>query len=123
MAKKFKVPKKIAGVKVPKQLRRDDHHPGHRELAAAALIAVAGALLSNKKVRSTLAAAGEKAAKEGAKAANKAATKARSVAKDATRSALEAAESTAKSLANKLDKGSAASAARKARNSVESATH
>jgi hypothetical protein len=121
MAKKFKVPKKIAGVKVPKQLRRSEHHPGQRELAAAALIAVAGALLGNKKVRAKLAEVGEKAAKEGSKAATKAAAKARSVAKDATRSAITAAESTAKRLADSLEKPAAA--ARKARNAIETSTH
>jgi hypothetical protein len=99
MAKKLKVPKKIAGVKVPKQLR-GKNHSGQRELAAAALIAVAGALLSNKKVRTTLADVGGKAAKEGRKAA----AKAGAAAKDATRHAIEAAEVTAKRLAAKLDK-------------------
>jgi hypothetical protein len=98
MAKKLKVPKKIAGVKVPKQLRGKKHGPGQRELAAAALIAVAGALLSNKKVRAKLADVGDKAAKEGVKAAGKAGK----AAKEATRHAIEAAESTAKSLAAKL---------------------
>lgn len=97
MAKKLKVPKKIAGVKVPKQLRGKSNS-GQRELAAAALIAVAGALLSNKKVRAALADVGDKAAKEGQKAA----AKARTAAKDATRHAIEAAEATAKRLAAKL---------------------
>jgi hypothetical protein len=71
MANKLKVPKKIAGVKVPKQLRgkKKTHE---KELAAAALIAVAGTLLSNKKVRKSLADTGAKVAKQGAKAAGKA---------------------------------------------------
>jgi hypothetical protein len=98
MAKKLKVPKKIAGVKVPKQLRGKSQSAGQRELAAAALIAVAGALLTNKKVRAALADVGDKAAKQGQKAA----TKARAAAKDATRHALEAAEATTKRLAAKL---------------------
>jgi hypothetical protein len=95
MAKKLKVPKKIAGVKVPKQLRGSNHGPGQRELAAAALIAVAGALLSNKKVRKTLADAGTRAAKEGAKAAKKASV----AAKDLTHHAIEAAEQAARRVA------------------------
>ena len=71
MAKKLKIPKTIAGVKVPKQLRgkKKTHE---KELAAAALIAVAGTLLSNKKVRKTLSDASVKVAKSGAKAAGKA---------------------------------------------------
>lgn len=71
MAKKIKVPKTIAGVKVPKQLRgkKKTHE---KELAAAALIAVAGTLLSNKKVRKTLADTSVKVAKKGAKVAGKA---------------------------------------------------
>jgi arabinose-5-phosphate isomerase len=95
MAKKLKVPKKIAGVKVPKQLRGNRHGPGQRELAAAALIAVAGALLSNKKVRKSLAEAGTKAAEEGVRAARKASV----AAKEITREAIDAAESAARRVA------------------------
>ncbi|HWA23489.1 MAG TPA: hypothetical protein VG735_13930 [Caulobacterales bacterium] len=71
MAKKLKIPKTIAGVKVPKQLRgkKKTHE---KELAAAALIAVAGTLLSSKKVRKSLADTSIKVAKSGRKAAGKA---------------------------------------------------
>lgn len=120
MAKKLKVPKKIAGVKVPKQLRGNNHGPGQRELAAAALIAVAAGLLSNKKVREKLAEVGDKAAREGGKLANQAASKARNAAKDATRTALEAAEATTKRLASKLS-DAAPAPSRKSRNSIVSA--
>jgi hypothetical protein len=81
---KLKVPKVIAGVRVPKRLRRAKKGIGQRELAAAALIAVAGALLSNKKVRKSLIEASQKAAKESGKVALKA--------RDMTRGAIEAAE-------------------------------
>lgn len=118
MAKKLKVPKKIAGVKVPKQLRGKDHGPGTREIAAAALIAVAGALLSNKKVRKTLADVGTKAAKEGAKAAKKASV----AAKDLTTHAIEAAEQAARRVAKGLpnDAPTPASARSRARNAASS---
>jgi hypothetical protein len=90
MAKKLKIPKTIAGVKVPKQLRgkKKTHE---KELAAAALIAVAGTLLSNKKVRKTLADTSIKVAKSGAKAAGKARDEAKKVASRAQDEAKKAA--------------------------------
>lgn len=71
MAKKksSKLPKTIAGVKVPKQLRKSGgravaalKHPLVADLAAAALISAAAALKGNQRVR---AAAGDAADKAG----------------------------------------------------------
>ncbi|MGE3304082.1 MAG: hypothetical protein AB7M12_13330 [Hyphomonadaceae bacterium] len=95
---KLKVPKKIAGVKVPKKLRGRDPGPGQRELAAAALIAVAGALLSNKKVRKTLVETSGKVAKQGVKAAGKA----RDTAADLSRYAIDAAGAAADRIATRV---------------------
>jgi len=62
---KSAVPKKVAGVKVPKQLRKSSDSlsslitsPLARELVADALIAIAGALAGTKKGRATVAKAG-----------------------------------------------------------------
>lgn len=70
---KSALPKKLAGVKVPKQLRQTSDSlsslissPLARELVADALIAIAGALAGSKKGRDTVAKAGAGAAKAGA---------------------------------------------------------
>lgn len=73
--KKTKVPKRIAGVKVPKDLRKKAkvalglaENPIVRELAAAALTAAAGALAASGQGKR----AGAKAADQAGEAANEA---------------------------------------------------
>jgi hypothetical protein len=74
MAKKAKkakakaaLPKKVAGVKVPKEIRNSGSlaqlvtSPLARELVADALIAVAGVLAGNKRTREAVTGAGAKA--------------------------------------------------------------
>jgi hypothetical protein len=82
MAKKAKkakdksaLPKKVAGVKVPKSLRKNSDSlssliasPLAREVVADALIAIAGALAGNKKSREAVTKAASNAAKTGARA-------------------------------------------------------
>ena len=65
---KNKLPKKIAGVKIPKALRSSGgavaqiaQNPVAREIFAAALVAAAAALASNKKVQRATGTAGETA--------------------------------------------------------------
>ncbi|HYG86014.1 MAG TPA: hypothetical protein VD978_07125 [Azospirillum sp.] len=75
MAKSFKVPKKIAGVKIPKHLRKSVAglitSPLGREVAAAALTAMAGVLASsNRQVREAAGEAGRTAAHVGTGAAD-----------------------------------------------------
>ncbi len=62
------MPKKVAGVKVPKELRKGSDSlsalitsPLAREVVADALIAIAGALAGNKKARDTVTKAGSQA--------------------------------------------------------------
>ena len=66
--KKAKGPKSIAGVKVPRRMRRPLRqasdllqHPMVADLAAAALISAAAAIRNNKKVRSAARTATDKA--------------------------------------------------------------
>ena len=81
MGKKAKdkaaLPKKVAGVKVPKSLRKNSDSlssfiasPLAREIVADALIAIAGVLAGNKKTRQTVAKAGSAAVDAGADAAS-----------------------------------------------------
>jgi hypothetical protein len=72
---KKSAPKKVAGVKVPKGMRKGGDSlaslvtsPLARELVADALIAIAGALAGNRKARDAAAKAGSKVAKAGAQA-------------------------------------------------------
>ena len=67
--KSAKMPKKIGGTKVPKEMRSAGDmlaslvtSPMARELVADALIAVAGVLAGNKKTREAVAGAGAQAA-------------------------------------------------------------
>src|SRR3954462_5368557 len=67
--KSAKMPKKIGGTKVPKEVRSAGDmlaslgtSPMARELVADALIAVAGVLAGNKKTREAVAGAGAEAA-------------------------------------------------------------
>jgi hypothetical protein len=67
--KSAKMPKKIGGTKVPKEVRSAGDmlaslvtSPMARELVADALIAVAGVLAGNKKTRDAVAGAGAQAA-------------------------------------------------------------
>jgi len=71
MAKSFKLPKKIAGVKIPKALRKPGksltaflESPIGRQAAAAALTAMAGVLAgTSKPVQETVGDAGQAAGK------------------------------------------------------------
>lgn len=72
---KSALPKKVAGVKVPKQLRKGSDSlsslitsPLAREVVADALIAIAGALAGSKTARDSAAKAGTGVAKAGAAA-------------------------------------------------------
>jgi hypothetical protein len=77
MAKALKIPKKIAGMKVPKQLRKSGKSltkmldsPIGRQALAAALTAAAGVLAgSNKTVREGIGEAGSAVAQTGSGAA------------------------------------------------------
>lgn len=81
MAKSFKIPKKIAGVKIPRAVRKSGRSlaafletPTGREMAAAALTAMAGVLAgTNRPVRKAAAdvatGAGHTAAQAGSGAA------------------------------------------------------
>ncbi|WP_448188521.1 hypothetical protein [Azospirillum sp. sgz301742] len=77
MAKSFKIPKKIAGVKIPRKLRKSGkwlvgflESPTGREVAAAALTAMAGVLAgSSRPVREAAGDAGRTAAQAGTGAA------------------------------------------------------
>jgi len=67
-AKKIKIPKRIAGIKVPKTLRKSGgslagllQTPHGREIAAAALSAAAAALLGTNKAREVAGDAGSAA--------------------------------------------------------------
>jgi len=98
MAKKAKLPKKIAGVKVPKKLRKGGgsllaliESPIGRRVAADALIAVAGVLAGNDRTRGAVAAAGREVADAGEAAASGSADVARQVAEVATGVVAEAA--------------------------------
>lgn len=73
--KKSKFPKKIAGIKVPKVLRKSGgslaellETPTGREVVAGALVAVAGSLVGSEKVRDVLASGGHNLAQSGREA-------------------------------------------------------
>lgn len=90
MAKAFKLPKKIGGVKVPKHLRKSSKSlagflssPLGREVAAAALTAMAGALVGNKQAREAVADTGRDVGYAGTKAAGAVGSMARTVAEAA----------------------------------------
>jgi hypothetical protein len=72
---KSATPKQVAGVKVPKAMRKSGDSlaslvtsPFARELVADALIAIAGVLAGNKQARQAVARAGSDVADAGAKA-------------------------------------------------------
>jgi hypothetical protein len=86
MAKTFKIPKKIAGVKVHKQLRKSGRSltdfmdtPLGREIVAAALTAIAGVLVGSKRTREVVGDAGQEVAHAGAKSTSAVGSVARSV--------------------------------------------
>jgi hypothetical protein len=85
-AKKAKLPKKLGGVKIPKELRGAAAaiaaHPVISDIVAAGLIAAAAALTESKDVRTAAKAAGEGADDAAADAARKA-SKAKKVVKAA----------------------------------------
>lgn len=90
---KSALPKKVGGVKVPKQLRKGSDSlsslitsPLAREVVADALIAIAGALAGSRTARDTVAKAGSNVAKAGA-AALDAGADAASATRDATATA------------------------------------
>ena len=74
MAKSFKIPKKIAGVKIPKRIRKSGRSlagllesPTGRDMAAAALTAMAGVLVGrNRQVRDATGDAGRTASQAAA---------------------------------------------------------
>ena len=77
MAKKTKrLPKKIAGVKIPKELRKAGgkavtlaaRHPVISDIVAAGLLAAAAALTDDKKMQAAAARLGEEAEEAGRKA-------------------------------------------------------
>ena len=75
VGKKIRLPKKIAGVKIPKSLRKSNlslagllKTPEGRETVAGVLTAVAGALLTDRHTRHAVANAGHEVAKTGAQA-------------------------------------------------------
>jgi hypothetical protein len=68
MGKKKIVPKRVAGVKLPKKLRKASNrladmlsHPLVADVAAAALLSLAAAIKDSKKVREAAAAARDRA--------------------------------------------------------------
>ncbi len=100
MAKGFKLPKKIGGVKVPRHLRKSSRSlagflasPLGRELAAAALTAMAGVLAGNKQAREAVADTGRDMAHTGGKAAGAAGSVARTVAEAAIRAVADTVQS------------------------------
>jgi hypothetical protein len=97
-AKAKKLPKTIAGVKIPKKLRRQGgglmallESPSGRAIAADALIAVAGALAGNRTTRNAALDAGQGAVEAGAHAVGRTGDAARGVAEVATDLMAEAA--------------------------------
>jgi hypothetical protein len=97
--KKLKLPKKIAGVKVPKELRKKANkairiaeNPAARELALMALGAAAAALAENKKVRRSAQDAAASARANAEDAMEEAREQARAAAETAREEAGEAAE-------------------------------
>lgn len=85
-AKKAKLPKKVGGVKIPKELRGAAAaiaaHPVISDIVAAGLIAAAAALTEGKDVRKAAKAVGE-GADEAAADATRQASKAKKVVKAA----------------------------------------
>jgi hypothetical protein len=97
-AKATKLPKTIAGVKIPKKLRKKGgslsqllENPTARMIAADALIALAGALAGNRSTRLAVAGAGQDAVEAGAHAAGRGGDAMRGVAEVATGLVAEAA--------------------------------
>ncbi|KAA2237428.1 hypothetical protein [Salinarimonas soli] len=97
-AKAKKLPKTIAGVKIPKELRRKGgslvdilESPTARMIAAEALMALAGALAGNRTSRQAIAGAGQDAAEAGAQAADRTGDAVRGAAEVATGLVAEAA--------------------------------
>ncbi|MBK1836572.1 hypothetical protein JHL17_04035 [Azospirillum sp. YIM B02556] len=69
---KLKLPKKIAGIKIPKQLRKPSgsllaflETAEGREIAAGALVAIAGALTGGGRIKKAAAEAGHQASQAG----------------------------------------------------------
>ncbi|HYH37568.1 MAG TPA: hypothetical protein VD860_05060 [Azospirillum sp.] len=99
MAKSFKIPKKIAGIKVPKSVRKSGRSlaafletPTGREMAAAALTAMAGVLAgTNRPVRTAAADAAAGAGHTAAQAGGVAAGLMRDMAEAAVGAVSEAA--------------------------------
>jgi 2-keto-4-pentenoate hydratase/2-oxohepta-3-ene-1,7-dioic acid hydratase in catechol pathway len=97
-AKAKKLPKSIAGVKIPKTLRKGSGNlaaliesPTARAIAADALIAIAGVLAGNDRSRRAVAGAGVDAAEAGANAAGRTGDAVRGAAEIATGLVAEAA--------------------------------
>ena len=88
--KKNKIPKKVGGVKIPKEVRKAGdkalklaaEHPVISDIVAAGLLAAAAALTGDKKLRQTALELGEDA-KEAASASVAKGSRAKSVAKAA----------------------------------------
>ncbi|WP_207459369.1 hypothetical protein [Azospirillum sp. SYSU D00513] len=88
---KFKLPKVIAGIEVPKSLRDSSdslldflNTPQGREVAAAALVAIAGALAGGDRVKKLVAGLGQQAAEAGSAGG--------AIAREVTTDAVEAVE-------------------------------
>ena len=97
-AKAKKLPKTIAGVKIPKKLRKKGgnlvgllENPTARMIAADTLIALAGALAGNRTTRHAIAGAGGDVAEAGAHAADRGGDAVRGMAEVATGLVAEAA--------------------------------
>ncbi|HYF54211.1 MAG TPA: hypothetical protein VEA41_08125, partial [Salinarimonas sp.] len=93
-----KLPKRVAGVKIPKKLRKQGgglvallESPTGRAIAADALIAIAGALAGNRATREAVVGAGQDAVDAGAAAADRTGDAMRGVAEVATDLMAEAA--------------------------------
>jgi hypothetical protein len=93
-----KLPKRVAGVKIPKKLRKQGgglvallESPTGRAIAADALIAIAGALAGNRATREAVVGAGQDAVDAGAAAAGRTGDAMRGVAEVATDLMAEAA--------------------------------
>ena len=104
MAKAFKLPKKIGGVKVPKHLRKSSkslagflESPLGREVIAAALTAMAGVLASNRQAREAVADTGRDVGHAGSKAAGAVGTVARTVAEAAIGAVADAVQGSGES--------------------------
>lgn len=133
--KKTKVPKKVAGVKVPRELRaklqpvlKAAEHPVVADLIAAGIAAASAAIANSKMVRDAARKAGdevEQAAEETAQQARRTGEMAKSIAIDFARHFIDAYESrpssggrTAKAKPAKPAKPKEASRAGKSRGSA-----